>query len=146
MSRFRIPPDRWEKIFDLLLEAFTANKNKKDMNRFLSCLFTPTERIMFAKRMAACVLLVKNHSYRSITEILKISPPTIAKMSLNVKYNKTSIMPTIEAILDKQAIKMIHDEIKDLIDVPSKSTLRSPGRKRRKLKNKRKLSETKDTF
>lgn len=143
VSKFRIPTKTWHRIFDLLLEAFISNKTKTEMDDFLRAICTPTERIMFAKRIAACVLLSKGHSYQCVAEKLRMSPPTIAKMSQIIKYDSKLIMPTIETVLEKQAKELIKDEIFELFDLPSKATLRSPERKKRKHKQKKEIDERK---
>lgn len=137
-----IRPDVWNSIFNMFIDSFLLIKDKNKLEGYIQSIFTPTERIMFAKRFAACILLSKGHDYRSVAHILRISPPTIAKMSYKLKYEADGLMPVIERTLRKQAKEIVWDEIKDLLDIPTKSSLKSIDRKRRDHKR-RKVIERK---
>ena len=84
VSRIPLRPDVWERIFDLFIGTLADLKDRKKLKAFVDDFFSPTEKIMFAKRLAAVVLLAKNHNYQSIRQILRISPPTIAKISMQI--------------------------------------------------------------
>jgi len=84
VSRISLRPDVWDRVLNLFVSTIADQTDKKKLSEFFDNFFSPTEKIMFAKRLAAAVLLAKNHDYQSIHEILRISPPTIAKLSLKI--------------------------------------------------------------
>jgi len=145
VSRVPLRQDIWERIFDLFISTLVSIKNKKRLEGFVGNLFSPTERIMFAKRLAAAVMVAKGNDYQTIRQVLRISPPTIAKMSFRVKYEGEGLMPVIEDILRKDATKILWEEIKDLFDVPTKGKNWSRMGKR-KFKRKIRIQELEKEF
>lgn len=146
VSKFIIRNEVWERIFDMFLDAFLASKNKDKLNGFVQSIFTPTERIMFAKRFAACVLLSKGRDYRSVARVLRMSPPTIAKMSFKLKYEGDGLVPVVEDILKIQAKSVFKEEIKDLLDLPTKSSIGDVSRIKRSEDRRKKIGRIKREF
>ena len=90
--------------------------------------------------------MAKGHDYVSIRQILRVSPPTIAKLSLKIKYGGEGLNPVIEDIFRKEASQIIWKEIEGFFDVPAKGSLKSPERFVRNIKRKQKISELKSEF
>lgn len=66
ISRFPLRDDVWERIFSLFIGTLADLKDKPKLASFVNDFFSPTERVMFAKRLATAVLVAKGHSYDSI--------------------------------------------------------------------------------
>lgn len=145
LSRMPLRPDLSNRVYDLLIETLSNLKSKKEVENFVNSIFTPTEKVMFAKRLAAALLLAKGHDYMSVRRILRLSPPTIAKMSFRLKYEGVNLIPLIENILRRQRTKVIWEEIKDLLDLPIKGSSRSE-RERRKYLRGRKIEKVVSEF
>lgn len=142
-----IRPDVWERIFDMFLDSFIfAQKDKNKLNAYVQSIFTPTERIMFAKRFAAIILLAKGHDYRSVAQTLRMSLATIGKMKYKLNYEGEGLTPIIEDTLRKQAKSVLKEEIKDLFDFPTKSSLKSPRRAKRAQEREKKIERIKREF
>ena len=120
VSKFIVKPELWEKIFNLFVEAILGIKNKNELEGFIGNFFTPTEKIMFAKRFAAAVMLAKGTDYTTIRKTLRISPPTIARMSFRIKYESEGMSPVIERALRKDAARILLEELSGLFDIPGK--------------------------
>lgn len=60
-----------------LVELFIANTTKRDFGSLLFELLSPTEQIMFQKRVGILVLLVNGYSAHEISQLLKVSTSTI---------------------------------------------------------------------
>ena len=120
VSKFKLREDVWERIFDLFSESILSIRNRKELNGFLEDFLSPTERIMLAKRFAITVLLAKGNDYRSISTLLRVTPSTIAKMNLVMKYEDKGLNFVVEKILKRDATRIIWEEIKSLLDVPIK--------------------------
>src|SRR3989344_979732 len=146
VSRFMIRPELWERIFNMFLYSFLFAKDKNKLNGYVQSIFTPTERIMLAKRFAACILLFKGHDYRNVARILRMSLTTISKMNFKLKYEGEGLMPIIEDTLRKQAKSVVKEEIKDLFDLPTKASLRSPERAKGLLDRRKKIERMRDEF
>lgn len=68
-----------------LITTFENASGKKTFNKVFRELFTRTEKIMFAKRLTIVFLLSKEIPQHRIVDMLKVSPSTVAKMSLKVE-------------------------------------------------------------
>lgn len=146
VSRLPLRSDVWDRIFDLFVSTLADQKDKRKLSGFIDDFFSPTEKTMFAKRLATAVLVAKGHDYASIREILKVSPPTIAKLSLKIKYGGEGLKPVISDILKKQAYQITWKEIEDLFDRPTKGNLKSSERFKRKIKRSQEISRLKSEF
>jgi uncharacterized protein YerC len=146
ISRLPLRTDVWDRILSLFVSTLADQTDKKRLSRFFDDFFSPTEKIMFAKRLAAAVLLAKEHDYQSIHKILRISPSTIAKLSLKIKYSGDGLKPVIEDIFNKQTNQIIWKGLEDLFDIPIKGNIKSPERFMRKLKREQKIEELKSEF
>jgi uncharacterized protein YerC len=145
VSKYRLRPDVWEKVFNMFLESFLSVKKKDDLNAFVHSIFTPTERIMLAKRFAAAVLLAKGTDQRSVARKLRMSTTTISKMSSILKYEGDGLYPVIEKIIRSQSKEIVIKELSDLLDIPGKGTDIGQWKKRSK-KRQREIDEIKSGF
>lgn len=147
VSKFIIRPEVWDMIFDMFLDSFLfVQKDKDKLSAYIQSIFTPTERIMFAKRFAAIILLAKGHDYRSVARTLRMSLTTISKMNFKLNYEGERLTPIIEDTLRKQAKSILKEELKDLFDFPTKSSFKSPERVKRLIKRRRKIERIKNQF
>lgn len=146
VSKFIIKPKVWDRIFDMFLDSFLFAKDKNKLHGYVQSIFTPTERIMFAKRFAACILLAKGQDYRSVARTLRMSLTTISKMNFKLKYEGEGLMPIIEDTFRKQSKSVFKEEMKDLFDFPTKGSLKSPERAKRISARKKKIERIKSEF
>jgi uncharacterized protein YerC len=77
VSRRPVQKEIREKMFNALFESIMKVSGEKAARDFLGDLFTPTEKIMIAKRFSAALLLYRGYNYRHIADALKLSPTTI---------------------------------------------------------------------
>ena len=75
-----------DRIFEVFVKTIVDLKDSKDVQNFMNDLLSPVERIMLVKRLAIAILLSKGYTYETIDETLKVSHPTIMKVSLGLKY------------------------------------------------------------
>lgn len=62
------------------VDIFVAQITKKEVSAMLHNLLTPTEKLMLAKRITIIALLFKNCSTYEISESLKVSSSTVARL------------------------------------------------------------------
>ncbi len=75
------------KLLDQLFQSFkSAGRNKSGL--LLNDLLTPTEKVMFAKRLGMILLIDKGVPQHIISEYLQTSPSTVARISLNIEKGK----------------------------------------------------------
>lgn len=104
-------------------------KNKSELDNFLNDFMSPTERTVLFKRLAVAVLLAKGNDYRSISDILRVTPITISKMSFRMKYGNGSVKKISEKIMTKDKGKAILEELTGIFDNPIKERPRGEYRK-----------------
>ena len=76
------------KIFVKLLTILAQAQKKSSLSVVANELFTHTEKIMLAKRIAVILLLDNGLPQHRICELLKVSPTTVAKASLRIEMGK----------------------------------------------------------
>lgn len=98
-----------KKLWNQLLQIFKDAGKRSATNSIVGELFTPTEQIMFAKRLAIVLLLDKGVPQHVITDELNVSPSTVTRMSLNIEIGK------YEEILKISGKKSVLDILEKLI-------------------------------
>ncbi len=77
-----------KKIFLDLLSILNKSKDKNLLSESLNEILTKVEKIMLAKRISIILMLESGLPQQKITEVLKVSPSTVAKMSLQLEIGK----------------------------------------------------------
>lgn len=86
VSKRLLNKDLENRIFEVFIKTIVDLKNPDDVQNFINDLLSPVERIMLVKRLAIAILLTRGHTYEMIDDTLKVSHPTIMKVSLGLKY------------------------------------------------------------
>lgn len=81
ISKKELDKSEFDKIFRELVRALHNCTSENEKSGFLWQLFTPTEKIMLSKRFAMIYMLEAGKSTYEITQVLNISPSTIARIS-----------------------------------------------------------------
>ncbi|MBI3305262.1 hypothetical protein HYZ80_03005 [Candidatus Parcubacteria bacterium] len=77
ISRARLSRQVEEELVETFLEGIVIVQDKRLARQVAADLFTPTEKIMLAKRLLIAVLLEEGYDYRAIEKSLKVTPTTI---------------------------------------------------------------------
>ncbi len=88
VSSKKLNPKLLEELFGKLLAVFGQAQNKRYLKEVTRELFTRTEKIMLAKRLAIVLMLANNTPQHRVVNILKVSPTTVAKTSLGIEIGK----------------------------------------------------------
>jgi uncharacterized protein YerC len=91
VSKSGIKSDVLEWFVDRLWDGISTAKNDKKLKAFLKELLTPTERIMIAKRLQIAKMLIAGHRYETIKKVVKVTDPTIAKISNIISDSKEGL-------------------------------------------------------
>jgi len=76
------------KLFDIYFQIVCSVQNQKDFSSVFLDLFSATERLMIAKRIAIMLLIIKDIDYRSICKVLKVSITTVCKYRMLIDHNQ----------------------------------------------------------
>jgi uncharacterized protein YerC len=102
VSKHQLFPEIEERIKELLLDAIAKITDKKEVEQLLNDFFTKTERIMFGKRLAIAVLLLKKYDFKSISKTLKVSSSTIMRVNYLVKDKNSYFYKLANRIIQKE--------------------------------------------
>lgn len=87
VSKYLISDNVYKRCWEIFAKTLIGIRSSKDFQIIVEDLFTPTERIMFAKRLAIAWLLMQGYEYREISKVLRVSAPTIADINMKLKYS-----------------------------------------------------------
>ena len=77
-----------EQLFSKLVSTLGKAQTKNSLALVANELFTSTEKVMFAKRLAIILMLSSSTPQHKIVDLLKVSPTTVAKTSLGIEIGK----------------------------------------------------------
>lgn len=120
VSKYKLRIDVEKRIYELLSNSLAKIKDRDEVNNFLDDFFSPTEKTVFAKRLAIAVLLSKGNDYQEIRQILRVTPVTISKMSLRMKYGNGTVKKIANKIAISDDNKALLQELESFFDVPTK--------------------------
>ena len=104
VSKYPIQKDVYGEIFDTFLQTIANLRTKEQVLEFFTEFLTPTEKIMFSKRLAAGLLIAEGYDYREISRLLKTSSATISAFSSLYKYGD-GYKKVIDKIKNEKEIK-----------------------------------------
>jgi len=70
---------------------------------------------MLAKRIAIAVLLAKGYDYDSTKKIFRVTPTTIANISIALKYLQRSYKKAVEKIMASEKIEEFWQKVDDVL-------------------------------
>lgn len=91
-----------ERILDLFWSALSFLGSKERTASFLDDLLTSTEKLMLAKRLSVVFMLLKGYERTDISEILKISEPTIWRIKSTLLYRGQGYKSVLERIMKEE--------------------------------------------
>ncbi len=122
VSKYPISKDIADRIFDVFIKTLIKIRSFQDAQNLADDLFSPTEKIMLAKRLAIAFLLMKNYPYREISKLLRVSVTTIASVNLSLKYGRKGYIVTLERISKEEQLEGFFASIAEkLLSIPASS-------------------------
>lgn len=138
VSRYPLTKDVYQRVFEILFQSIANIRNPQEVKEFFDDFLSPTERIVFAKRLSIAVLLAKGYDYMSIRDVLRVSPPTIASVNLAIKYSGKGYQRVVGKILRADKLDEFLEKVDDfLFDHPPAKRDWREWRKRREAEKRR---------
>ena len=103
ISRRKVSDRVLENIFELSFKLIAKERKKNDFNKIFEDLFSYSERIMIAKRVAIMYLRLQNIDQFTICKTLKVSSSTVAKYTI-IAQGSTGVVPGLQRLLMKEEI------------------------------------------
>ncbi len=118
ISKKKLEPDLLEGLLSQLIGVFKVASKQNTLSVFTEELFTSTEKIMFAKRLAAILMLNRGVPQHVISEKLKMSSSTISKLSLEIEVGKYNSIVSVTKSRSEKIINAVLDEILEFLPRP----------------------------
>ncbi len=142
VSRIKLRIDIENRIYKLLSQTLAGIKKEDEFNDFLDDFLSPTERTVFAKRLAIAILLAKGCDYAEIRKTLRVTPTTISRANFRMNYGNGSVKKAAENIANSDYGKALAEEILGIFE-PKRRTLAGEVYKNPILEKERKLRRLK---
>ena len=81
ISKKKLNKEDFNKIYKSFLRSFGKFKDQGASDRFFWEFLTPTEKVMFSKRLAIILLLNRGVSHYAIWNALNVSPSTVERIA-----------------------------------------------------------------
>lgn len=119
ISKYKLKDDVLIKIYRLFFEIVSRSNSKDSFLEVIDDMFSPTEKIMLAKRLAIIYLLIKGIDQINIAKVLKVSTGTVAKFSVLFYRKDTKVVRVIKKMIKQEKIlDFIDDMFTDLFIQP----------------------------
>lgn len=105
VSKYPISKDVADRIFEVFIKSLQSVRNSVEAEDFAYDLFSPTEKIMLAKRIAIAFLLLKGYQYREISKMLRVSLTTIGSVNLTLKQGRGAYQKILERIAKEEKLE-----------------------------------------
>jgi Trp operon repressor len=92
LTNIRIDKNVYNKIYGQFVSSLICLDNKEKSILFVNELFTESEKMMLAKRLAIIIMLKEGLSNRVISNSLNVSPATVTRASVALKRNSYNII------------------------------------------------------
>lgn len=121
VSKYPVSVEVEKRMYAILVDTISKLITSDEINEFLAEFLSPVEKVMLAKRMTIAVLLSKGYNYKEINKILRVTPSTIASVSIALKYSKRGYKKAVDKILSSEELDAFWQKVDDVIHnlVPS---------------------------
>ena len=110
-SKKRLNDASLEKIFVILFEVLAKNKSKDEFLELVNDIFSPTERIVIAKRVVIMYLLMNKIPQRDIAHALCASIGTVSRYSVVLDGKESRVKKVINDLIKKDRVIDLFDDI-----------------------------------
>lgn len=115
ISKYPVHKSVEKRIFEIFTYTISNLRDSGEIEEFLKDFLSPVEKIMLSKRLAIAVLLAKGYSYPSIMGILRVTPGTIAGISISFKYSGKGYKRMVEKILAQEKKDNFWQGVEDIL-------------------------------
>lgn len=128
------------RTYEVLNKVLAKLKSSKEVSEFLDEFLTPTEKIVLAKRISIGLLIKQGYRYDQIRKILRVTPATISRVAVMMRYTGKAYHQILEKVLRSEEVESLFKDVAEgfLNWTPGKGTvISSIGHNRQSKKNKK---------
>lgn len=120
VSKYPISKNIGDRIFDVFIKSLIKVRSAEDAQNLASDLFSPIEKIMFAKRLSIAFLLMKGYQYREINKLLRVSLTTIASVNRSLNYGSNGYRTILDRISKEERLEDFFSSIAEkFVSIPA---------------------------
>lgn len=107
VSRIKLPLKEEKELINALKVCFMRIEKVEKMDKFLDSIFTETERVMLAKRLAIVVMLKENFQESDIANSLHVTRVTVERIKHNLEAHWQGFEFALEALEKEKRLKLL---------------------------------------
>ena len=111
VSKNKLSNQIYERIFSLFPQFLYRMTSKGRQIELVDTFFTHTEQVVFAKRIAIALMIVKGYTYREISSKIKVSTGTIRNIADLLRIHDAVIKKELHNIAKEDIFKEFLGEI-----------------------------------
>jgi len=105
-------------MLEVFLDSIGMVKTREHVQKLIDDLFSPTERVMLAKRLSIALLLLKKYDQRTVARILNVSLGTVNKVSLALQKGNGGYELVVNSIVRQEKFHAFLEKIDEtLVDI-----------------------------
>ena len=109
LSKRKVQPQAMSKMFSLLFDVLGKQENNKKFSIVIDGLFSPTEKIMIAKRVAIFFLISRGEEWKTIRDTIMVSLASISKCQMILRNNH-AMKETVEYLSNRKEMGIFFNE------------------------------------
>mgnify|MGYP001565958454 CR=1 FL=1 len=115
VSKYVVNKDVEERMYEVFLDSVAMVKTRGQVVKLIDDLFSPTEKIMLAKRLSIALLLFKKYDQRAIAKILRVSLATVNKISRALQKGVGGYAMVVSSIAKQEKFHAFLEKIDDTL-------------------------------
>ena len=113
ISKYPLRKEIEKRVFDVFLDSIVMVKTREKVDRLITDLLSPTEKIMLAKRLSIALLLYKKFDQRSIVRVLKVSLSTVSRISRSLQHGSGGYVMVLASMMQKEEFQNYLEKLDD---------------------------------
>jgi|SRR3989344_6883880 len=123
VSKYRLKPKQEENLLSVLKITFTKTKNAEEMENFITFLLSPTEQLMFAKRIGIAILVKEGLPEIDIADKLGVTRETVLRIKLLMQVRGNGFEVAIKRLREEKRL----NEFKKFLIALGRYSVRAAG-------------------
>src|SRR3989338_6280058 len=118
ISKYPLRKEIENRMLEVFLDSIGMVKTREHVQKLIDDLFSPTERVMLAKRLSIALLLLKKYDQRTVARILNVSLGTVNKVSLALQKGNGGYELVVNSIVRQEKFHAFLEKIDEtLLDI-----------------------------
>jgi Trp operon repressor len=111
ISKFRLREEILIRLYQLFFEVMSRSAKKDWFFEIINEIFSPTEKIMIAKRITIIYLLIKGIDQAIIANTIKVSTGTVSKYAVMFYNKNTKLVELIRKMITEEKVLNFLDDV-----------------------------------